>query len=94
MTYITPDDVAIRQDYLRSINHGKLPNWARVIQPDPALPSPTGSPLAERWRDPRGPGAAGGSITSLTGLDTSAPSTVAIALTLAVGFLVWYRSRS
>lgn len=95
MTYIVPDDAAIRQDYLRSINRGRLPAWARITQPDPLTrqPYPAMSPLSYDWRDPRGPGAAGGSVTGL-GFDMIPPGNAAIALVIAAGLLMWYRSRS
>lgn len=95
MTYIVPDDKAIRQDYLRSINRGRLPQWGRITQPDPLTrqPYPVMSPLSYDWRDPRGPGAAEGSITGL-GASMLAPGNAAIALVVATGLLLWYRSRS
>ncbi len=96
MTYITPGPVAIRQDYLRSINGGKLPAWARVIQPSPVLKQirPMMSPMSDDWRDALPGAGGGGNITSLLGLDISAPSNTVIALTVAAGLALWYRSRT
>jgi hypothetical protein len=69
MTYITPDPVAIHQDYLRNINGGRLPKWARVLQPSPTLKQvrPMMSPMSEDWRDGLPGAGGGGNITSLTG---------------------------
>jgi hypothetical protein len=62
MTYIIPDDIALKQDYERSLRRSGRPpamiatNNGRVLIRKDLVNRHTGSPLAVTWQDPRGPG--------------------------------------